>query len=74
MPLANFRPVVDDPLFSLRADVPDLAGAAAAAGLGDVDPAVVANDQVVAANPLGDHRGLAAASYARIWLEPVATA
>ena len=54
-PLANFSPVSTTRLLALGADVPDLARlVAVAAGVGHVDAAVVADDQVVAAEALGD--------------------
>ncbi len=47
---------VDDLLLALGADVPDLARlAGVSTGVGDVEAAVVADDQVVAAKAIGDH-------------------
>ena len=58
--VGEVQPGVDDPLLALGADVPDLARLGPAADrVRDVDPAVVADDQVVAVEALGDDRRLA---------------
>ena len=60
MPLENFRPVSTTFFSPWGLMYQTLLGLVAVpAGVGHVDAAVVANDQVVAAKSLGDHRRLA---------------
>src|SRR4030095_4386891 len=48
---------VDDFLFAHGADVPDFARVVAAAGVGDVDAAIVADGDVIAPDAFGDDGG-----------------
>ena len=58
--VGELQSAVDDLLLALGVDVPDLARLARVpARVGDVDAAVVADDQVVAAEAVGDHGRLA---------------
>ena len=60
MPLENFSPVSTTFFSPLGLMYQTLLGSRAVpAGVGDVDAAVVADDQVVAAEAVGDHRRLA---------------